>query len=107
MATKSEVQEVLDRITESAQAFLAAKNGKRIPAAHELRKACNRLYAVERAGEHVAKPEPPPEPAKPTRSTRTKKQPDLTKAIAESLPADPDPSELIDQALASRAAATA
>ena len=40
-------KEVLEQIAEAAQAFLAAKKEQRTKKAHELRKAANRLYAVE------------------------------------------------------------
>lgn len=48
MATKREVTEVLSAIKEAAEAFLSAKNGQRVAKAHELRKAANRLYAIEK-----------------------------------------------------------
>ena len=54
MALSKGVQEVLDRITEAATTYLAAKNGTRVKAAHELRKAANRLYAVEKPKEKAS-----------------------------------------------------
>jgi hypothetical protein len=46
--------EALDGLAEAAQAYLAARSGNRRELAHELRKAGNRFYAIERAAQNSA-----------------------------------------------------
>ncbi len=75
VAKPTTVDEVLAHITEAARTFLAAEGNRprARAAAHELRKACNRLYAFDRGVEAMKAVASKPTAPKPAPKNGTRK----------------------------------